>query len=75
MKALFWLLILILLIFHQDYWQWDRSDLVFGFVPYSLAYHMGLSIVTALFWLAAVNLFWPKHSNDIITQSETGADA
>jgi len=72
MKPLFWLLILILLIFHQDYWQWDRTDLVFGFVPYSLAYHMGVSIVTALFWVATVKFFWPK---DELLDLKTGADA
>jgi len=58
-------LVLLLLILHQDYWQWNRSDLLFGFVPYSLAYHMGLSLVTAIAWMLAVTFAWPKGLDEV----------
>ncbi|MGI9519483.1 MAG: hypothetical protein ACR2NP_20695 [Pirellulaceae bacterium] len=52
--------ILVLLIAHQDYWQWDRADLVWGFVPYNMAYHVCLSGVTALVWIIVCMTCWPK---------------
>ena len=58
-------LVLLLLVLHQDYWQWDHSDILFGFLPYSLAYHMGLSLVTALAWLLAVTFAWPKGLDEV----------
>ena len=52
-------LLIVLLVLHQDYWQWQRSDVVFGFIPYPLAWHMGVSIATALAWLFIVSFAWP----------------
>ena len=60
MRMVVLLLILVLLCFHQDYWQWDDARLVFGFVPYSLAYHTVLSFAAAALWLVAVQYAWPK---------------
>ncbi|MDB4614635.1 hypothetical protein OAH18_02990 [bacterium] len=65
MKPLFCILVLMLLVLHQDYWQWDRSDLLFGFLPYALAYHMVVSVVTAVFWIVAVKFFWPADVDDV----------
>lgn len=48
-----------LLILHQNYATWERDDLVFGFLPYQLAYDGTLSMVTALVWLVAVMICWP----------------
>ena len=56
--------ILILLVAHQDYWQWDRADLVMGFIPYNMAYHIGLSIVTAIVWLAVCTFCWPRQPEE-----------
>lgn len=52
--------ILALLIAHQDYWQWPRDELVYGFLPYNMAYHIGISIVTAAVWILVCLFFWPK---------------
>ena len=59
MRYFFWGLILFLIVLHQDYWQWGRSDLVFGFVPYPLAYHVCVSILASAVWLLLVNVCWP----------------
>jgi len=53
-------LLLALLVLHQDYWQWHRSDLVFGFVPYALAWHMGVSLATAIVWIFTVSVCWAE---------------
>jgi len=60
MKYLLWPLLALLVVLHQDYWQWDNATLVFGFLPYSLAYHAGLSLAAAFVWLLAVLFCWPK---------------
>jgi len=74
MKYVVWILILLLLVLHQDYWQWNKSTLVFGFVPYSLAYHAVLSIAAAMVWLLAVQFCWPKGLEEL-TAKDTGGDA
>jgi hypothetical protein len=59
MKHLVWILILLLVILHQDYWAWDNSSLVFGWLPYPLAYHAGLSLAAACVWWLATRFCWP----------------
>lgn len=48
-----------LAVLHQDTWNWDNGNLVFGFMPVGLAYHAGYSIVAALFWAFVVKFAWP----------------
>lgn len=61
MKYLAVLLILGLLVAQQDYWQWNRNELVFGFLPHTVAWHMGLCLVTAAVWLLITTFCWPTH--------------
>ncbi len=49
----------ILMVLHQDFWNWDKADLVLGFMPIGLAYHAGYSLVAALFWALVVKFAWP----------------
>lgn len=61
MKRLVLVLILLLIVLHQDFWLWDRIDpLILGFMPIGLASHVGLSILTAGVWVLAVRYWWPK---------------
>jgi len=53
-------LVLLLLILHQDNWNWDKADLVFGFIPIGLAWHAGISIAASATWLLATFIAWPK---------------
>lgn len=64
MKYFVGILLLLLLVLHQDYWQWDKNELLFGFLPYALGYHMVISLVTAFVWLLAVTFAWPKGLDD-----------
>lgn len=63
MRFVVWVLILVLLCLHQDYWQWGDTRLVLGFAPYSLAYHTVLSVASAALWLLAVTYAWPRTLN------------
>lgn len=72
MKTLVWCLLGLLVVLHQDYWQWGNSRLVFGFLPYTLAYHAGLSISAAVAWLLATKYCWPGTFDQ--PAGETAAD-
>ncbi|MBI4717593.1 MAG: DUF3311 domain-containing protein [Planctomycetes bacterium] len=61
MKRFVTLLVLALIVLHQDFWHWDRIEpLVLGFLPIGLAYHAGLSIAAAVVWALAVRYCWPR---------------
>ena len=60
MKHIIWLLVALLIIFHQDFWFWDEKRLVMGFMPIGLFYHVCLSIAAAAVWLLACTFAWPK---------------
>lgn len=59
MKYIVWLLFVALVVLHQDYWRWNDSRLIAGFLPYPLAYHTGLSVAAALLWWLATIWCWP----------------
>jgi hypothetical protein len=60
------LLILVVYIFHQDFWNWKNAEpLVFGFLPIGLAYHAGYSIVCAVLMAILVRSAWPKHLENV----------
>ena len=64
MHRLVWVLLLILLVLHQDYWNWGSETelkLVFGFIPYSLAYHCCISVAASIAWVLVVRFCWPTH--------------
>lgn len=65
MKYFVWFLIAVLIVLHQDYWQWNNATLVFGFVPFSLLYHAGISVAAATVWVLAVKYCWPPGLDDI----------
>ena len=60
MKNVVWILVILLLILHQDVWFWDDGTLVFGFMPISLLYHAGISIGASITWFLATKYAWPS---------------
>ena len=59
MKSLVIALVIVLLILHNDVWFWSSEELLFGFMPVGLAYHVAFSISAALLWLIASKVAWP----------------
>ena len=43
-----WTAVIALIILHQDNWLWDNPRLVFGFLPITLLYHMGISLAATV---------------------------
>lgn len=55
---------------HQDFWWWDDSSLVFGFLPVGLAYHALFSIGCALLgWLVIIKA-WPTELEAFADEKE-----
>tara|TARA_R110000850_G_scaffold64695_14_gene145083 strand:+ start:2559 stop:2780 length:222 start_codon:yes stop_codon:yes gene_type:complete len=46
-------------ILHQDFWNWDDSSLVLGFMPVGLAYHASYSVIAAILWALVIKFAWP----------------
>ena len=69
-------LMVLLAILHQDFWLWDDTTLVLGFLPSGLAYHMVYSLVTALLGWLAVTYAWPHETEQLAeNSSEPGGKA
>ena len=54
------ILVLLLLILHQDNWNWDSRTLVFGFMPIGLFYHACISLAASITWALATKFAWPQ---------------
>ena len=59
MQYVVWTMVALLIVLHQDIWLWDNPKLVFGFLPITLAYHMGISIGAGITWYLAIHYCWP----------------
>ena len=59
--TVFVVVFIVLAILHQDEWNWDNANLVFGFLPVGLAYHAAYSMVAATFWAVVIKFAWPHH--------------
>ena len=67
MKWLLPLLVLVVILLHQDFWLWKNKSLVFGFLPIGLAYHVSYSILASLTIWVLVRFAWPSHLEEFET--------
>ena len=80
MKNLVWGLVILLLILHQDFWYWDDTTLVFGYMPIGLFYHACISIAAAITWWLATIYAWPDRLEEVTPEGpdpepQTGGEA
>ena len=73
MKNLVWVLVILLVILHQDNWLWENDTLVFGFMPITLLYHAGISTGAAITWFLAIKFAWPEQLAHADREQETQA--
>ena len=59
MKYALYLFVVVLVVAHQDVFNWHDSRLVLGWLPVGLAYHVAYTLVTALMWVLAIKVAWP----------------
>mgnify|MGYP007073296139 CR=1 FL=1 len=75
MKYVVWLLLLVLVIVHQDVWFWDDPTLVWGFMPVTLLFHAGISLGAGITWYLAPIFAWTEVADEQAAGSHAGADA
>lgn len=62
MKWLLLLLTVVLIVLHQDFWNWSKVDpRLFGFLPVGLWYHAAYCIAAAVLLALFDKFAWPKH--------------
>ena len=60
--ALLAVLVIVLIIFHQDFWNWSAvQPLLFGCVPVGLWYHALFCVAAAILMWLLVTFAWPTH--------------
>ena len=70
-KRIIFIVFVLLLLLHQDSWNWDNANLILGFMPVGLFYHVCYSLVAALFWGIVMKVAWPTELEE---WAEGGAD-
>jgi len=64
MKYAVWILVALLVVLHQDYWQWKNAQLDFAFLPRAITYHIFISLAAAGVWLLVIKYAWPVGSDE-----------
>jgi hypothetical protein len=59
-KLLLSLMVIAVFLLHQDFWNWNRTEpLMFGFLPFGLAYHAAYAVLAAIMMALLVKFTWP----------------
>ena len=59
-KLLLSLMVMSVFLLHQDFWNWNRTEpLMFGFLPFGLAYHAAYAVLAAIMMALLVKFGWP----------------
>lgn len=67
MRYVVWLLVVALIILHQDLWYWDDRTLVWDFMPITLLWQAGISVGAGIVWFLATIFAWPS---DLIEETQ-----
>ncbi len=68
-----WAIVVLLIIAHQDFWFWDDTTLVWGFLPMALAYHACISLAASGTWYLATRFCWPVDETEMEKTGEKTA--
>jgi hypothetical protein len=60
MGKLAWGLVLLVTVLHFDFWWWNSTDVVLGFVPLTLAHQVAITLGAALAWSLVMRHAWPN---------------
>jgi hypothetical protein len=75
MRRSVWVLAAVLAVLHYDFWYWDDTTLLFGFMPVGLAYQAAYSVACGGLWFLAVKFAWPAHIEEWADREDwEGAD-
>ena len=72
MKWVLYAATIMLIVLHQDWWNWSKVDpRWFGFLPVGLWYHALFCVAAAVLLALFVRFLWPAHLENV--QREPGA--
>lgn len=60
MRWILSLLVLVVVLLHQDTWFWNSKAAVFGFLPIGLAYHAAFTLLCSLTMWTLILYVWPE---------------
>ena len=63
-----WGLMAVITVLHFDFWNWETTSVVFGFMPKGLAWQAGISLAAAAGWALLMNVAWPSRVEDWAAQ-------
>ena len=70
MKWVLGFLIVLLIVLHQDYWNWAEAwPLYFGFLPIGLMYHIAYALACSGLMALLVRFAWPKELESAAPQT------
>ncbi len=72
MRYVCYTLVILMFILHQDWWLWNDSTLLFGFMPIGLAYHGLFSIMASVTWGLTLYFCWPTHIEEFADGKDEG---
>ncbi len=72
-KLVLSLLVLGVFLLHQDFWNWRKNELVFGFLPVGLAYHAAYAILASVLMAVLVKFAWPRQLDEMEFGAERGS--
>ncbi len=67
-RKVVFLLVLVVIILHQDFWLWTNKTLVFDFLPIGLVYHGLYTVLAAVTMWILVKVAWPREFDDVENQ-------
>ena len=62
--AMRWVLValtVLLIMLHQDFWNWNKVEPAFGFLPVALWYHALFCVAASVLMALFVAAMWPRH--------------
>jgi hypothetical protein len=73
-KSLILIAIILLVILHQDFWNWRAArPFVFGFIPISLFYHICYTLAVSALMYALIKIAWPAHLEEEIESASSSS--
>lgn len=73
--GIFWFLFVLLLLLHQDFWNWTSEEIIFWGMPIGLFYHAVFSVACSLLGAWAVLRVWPVHWEEYAEDVEKAPDS
>ena len=67
------LLAIVLAVLHHDFWFWEDTTLLLGFMPIGLAYHSLFCLLAAGLWAFAVFCAWPSELGEVVEEETEDA--